>query len=94
LVRIQSGSLLAQSNCAIFYLKAALEAGFREKAFQTASIQIKENGDLFGDLFGDLPLKVTMNLHTCFVEVERAVFNLKNAVWYECQTKTFHSFLV
>jgi len=39
---------LAQSNCAIFYLNAALVTAFRKKAFQASSNQIKENGAYSG----------------------------------------------
>ena len=78
MVRIQSGSLVAQSNCAIFRLKAALEEGFRKKAFQAVSNQIKENGALFGAL---ILWGTRGNLKTCFVVMFERVFKkLKNYV--------------
>jgi len=41
---------LAQSNCAIFHLKAALGVSFHKKRFKPIQNQIKENGALFGAL--------------------------------------------
>jgi len=74
---------VAQSNCAIFRLRAMLGADFGKKAFQTESNQIKEDGDLFGALI----LWGTRNVRTClWLCLKEFLINLKT-MWYERKQK-------
>jgi hypothetical protein len=69
-IRIQSGSLLAQSNCAIFCLKSSMEAGLGKKG---VSNQFKSNQRKSGPIQGP-NFMGPQDLFKCmFCDVERVI---------------------